>query len=182
MKEQRLIEALKNADTDVLRTIYVSNRVAFVQFARAYNLDREEVLDIYQDAIIALRENAINGKLDSLRSSIKTYLFGIGKYMIYTKLKEQKRVRPVETIEESNDPELVEHIPQGIQLTEEKKRVLEAFELLGERCKQVLTLFYYRGFTLEEIAKVLQYNSTDVVKSQKSRCLRSIKDHIAKTK
>ena len=182
MKEEHLIEALKNADTDVLRSIYVSNRAAFVNFARGFNLDRSEVLDIYQDAIIALRENAIHGKLDSLRSSIKTYLFSIGKYMIYTKLKEQKKVRPVGTFEVSNNPELVDYIPQTVPWTEEKKKLLEAFDTLGEQCKRVLTLFYYRGYTLEEIAKELDYNSTDVVKSQKSRCLRSIKDHISKTK
>ena len=182
MKEQHLIEALKNADSDVLRSIYVSNRASFINFANRFDMDREEVLDIYQDAIIALRENAIHGKLDTLNSSIKTYLFSIGKYMIYTRLKEQKKMRPMEEKGQLENIYIPPYLEEETMLTEEKKRMLTAFQALGAQCKKILTLFYYRGFTLDEITRDLDYSSKDVVKSQKSRCLRSLKEQIAKAK
>jgi DNA-directed RNA polymerase specialized sigma24 family protein len=42
----------------------------------------------------------------------------------------------------------------------------------------VLKLFYYNGFTLEEIQQHLNYGNYNTVKSQKSRCLKNLKDLI----
>ena len=55
------------------------------------------------------------------------------------------------------------------ELTNVQKQLQVAFKALGQKCKDVLTLFYYRGFNLEEIMNTLNYTNKDVVKSQKSR-------------
>ena len=52
--------------------------------ARLFELAIE---DIFQDALIALYENAQNGKLDTIKSSLKTYLFSISKFMLFKKFK-----------------------------------------------------------------------------------------------
>ena len=54
----------------------------------------------------------------------------------------------------------------------------DAFDKLGERCKEVLKLFYYDENKLEEIQEKLGYSNKDVLKSQKSRCLKQLKDII----
>ena len=177
MTDKAVIEALKQGDANTLKTIYSTNRLAFINFAKKYPVSEDTIIDVYQDAIIALRDNAINGKLDSLKSELKTYLFSIGKYMIYDKLKQSKKLHVVETVY-TKDESLIE-IPT-YDLTREQQQLQAAFKTLGQRCKEVLTLFYYRGFNLEEIMVELNYTNKDVVKSQKSRCIKSLKSLIFK--
>jgi RNA polymerase sigma factor (sigma-70 family) len=61
-----------------------------------------------------------------------------------------------------------------------QEKIDEHFEQLGDKCQKVLKLFYYDGFTLEEIQKQLNYDNYNVVKSQKSRCLKTLKELISK--
>lgn len=180
MTDKAFIKALKIRDQNALKQIYINNKSAFIGFAKKYPLDEEIITDIYQDAIIALRENAINGKLDDLKSELKTYLFSIGKYMIYKALKQQKKLYSInENIELDhlkNETDFSIDLVEN--LTNEQQRLQNAFKTLGQKCKDVLTLFYYRGFDLEDIMNELNYTNKDVVKSQKSRCLKSLKSLI----
>jgi len=169
MLESNLIEGLRKGDKHVLKHIYTNNRLAFIGFAKKYPIAESDVIDIYQDAIIALRENAINGKIDNLKSELKTYLFSIGKYMIYDRLKKQKKMHLVEDISSFIKDEDAFTFNINNELTNEQKQLQVAFKALGQKCKDVLTLFYYRGFNLEEIMNTLNYTNKDVVKSQKSR-------------
>jgi len=182
MTDRAVIEALKHRDQNALKYVYTNNRSAFIGFAKKYRLDETTVTDIYQDAIIALRENAINGKLDNLKSEVKTYLFSIGKYMIYKALKQKNKLYSIdENIKLDNLENEVDFTIDLVEdLTTEQHLLQNAFKTLGQKCKEVLTLFYYRGFDLEDIMNELNYTSKDVVKSQKSRCLKSLKSLILK--
>ena len=91
-KESSLIQLLKENDSRTIKKIYEDNRTRFIAFASQYNLNGDVILDIYQDAIIALCENAKKGKLDSIQSLISTYLFSIGKFMIFQLLKKDKKI------------------------------------------------------------------------------------------
>ena len=84
-----LIEQLKSGDEKTIRKIYEDNKNGFLLFANRYALDKEELIDIYQDAVIALIENAKKGKIDELKSSLTTYLFGIGEFMVFQRLKKK---------------------------------------------------------------------------------------------
>ncbi|WP_460220137.1 RNA polymerase sigma factor [Psychroserpens sp. MEBiC05023] len=181
MTDIAVIQALKNRDQNALKHIYSNNRLAFMTFAKKYPIAEEDIIDIYQDAIIALRNNAVNGTIDNLKSELKTYLFSIGKYMIYDKLRQQKKMHLVEDTSHfvKNETEFVFDTETN-ELTSRQKQLQVAFKALGQKCKDVLTLFYYRGFDLEEIMNELNYTNKDVVKSQKSRCIKSLKMMILK--
>ncbi|WP_026764107.1 RNA polymerase sigma factor [Sediminibacterium salmoneum] len=53
------------------------------------------------------------------------------------------------------------------------------YEKMGVHCKKILQLFYYEEKKLEEIVHLLGYENKDVVKSQKSRCIKQLKTLIA---
>lgn len=182
MTDNAVIEALKNRDPNALKEFYLNNRSAFISFAKKYPIAKEDVIDIYQDAIIALRDNAINGSIDDLKSELKTYVFSIGKYMIFNMLKQQKKTHLVEDSSSfiSDEDALTFSSNSSNELTNEQKQLQAAFKTLGQKCKEVLTLFYYRGYDLEEIMNALNYTNKDVVKSQKSRCIKSLKTMIFK--
>jgi len=144
-------------------------------FASKYNLSREDILDVYQDAFVALIENAEKGKLDGLNAELKTYLFSIGKYMIFSKLRKNKKdFVEIETLPDGLEwAEIDENSQQISQLEDNLKK-------LGEQCYKILRLFYYEEKKLDEIMEMLPYQSKDVLKSQKTRCLKQLKDMLSK--
>jgi len=161
-----------------LEKIYNEYRSSFLQFAKKYDIDHASLIDIYQDAFIALREHAINGKLENIKSSVKTYLFSIGKYMIYDHLRMQKKTVSIENSGFKDISDTENPILEYPQLTPQQQLLQRHFKTLGKRCQEMLTLFYYRGLTIEEITENLGYENKNVVKSQKSRCLKSLKELI----
>ena len=179
---QQLIKRLKNGDSAVLETIYTKYRKPFLSFASRYNLDKEELLDIYQDSILALVDNVRNGKIETLDSTLKTYLFSIGKFMIFKKLKHLEVVNelPLDTNRLEHYANEIDN--QRVYEQEELELFKKCFGQLGKQCQELLNLFYYRGYTLEEIQETLDYDNYNVVKSQKSRCLKHLKELIKSKK
>ncbi|MVO10182.1 sigma-70 family RNA polymerase sigma factor [Flavobacterium sp. TP390] len=170
---KNVIDLLKKDDEKTIRKLYDENKKGFLIFANRYHLDAEDVLDIYQDAVIALIENAKKGKIDDLQSSVSTYLFGIGKFMVFQKLKKEKKTFS------KDDFSNLEYVDEGYNEDENNIQVIllqHAFNKLGDQCRKVLQLFYYEEKNLDEIQKILEYSNKDVLKSQKSRCLKQLKD------
>lgn len=174
-KDSDLISLIKQQDEKAIRQVYLEHRQPFLAFASRYSIDQESVLDVYQDAVIALCEQAQKGKIDALQSSLRTYLFSIGKFMIYNKLKQSKQMYPVEDF---SDMELEIETYQEAYSDMEVKQLQQAFQKLGERCREVLQLFYYQEKKLDDILIQLNYSNKDVLKSQKARCIKQLKDLI----
>ena len=173
IKPDTVVALLKKDDEKIIRKLYDENKKGFLLFANRYNLNAEDVLDVYQDAVIALIENAKKGKIDTLQSSISTYLFGIGKFMIFQKLKKEKKTFS------KDDFSNLEYVDEDYDEEENNIQVVliqRAFEKIGEQCRKVLQLFYYEERNLDEIQEELGYSNKDVLKSQKSRCLKQLKD------
>ncbi|MAQ75348.1 MAG: RNA polymerase subunit sigma-24 [Aquimarina sp.] len=170
---------LKKGNNLALTKLYKDYRNYFMQYARKFGLDEDSLADIYQDSFITLRDHAIKGNLDTLKSSIKTYLVSIGKYTIYEKLKKVNKTIAYDDLPPVKNEEIIEiDNLQEDEISEEQKKLRIHFKNLGKRCQEMLTLFYYRGLTIEEITESLGYENKNVVKSQKSRCLKSLKELI----
>lgn len=174
-----IVNRLKRGDERTIQKVYNEFKPEFMLFAKRYELDESCLLDVYQDAIIALCENARKGTIDNLTSSLKTYFFAIGKYMVFAKLKENKKSLPhvdINNLEfEWNDYSEEKNNLYVLQLQ-------QGFAKMGEQCKRILELFYYEGKNLDQITELMNYDNKDVAKSQKSRCIKSLKDIIKKNR
>lgn len=173
--EKLLINSLKSDDPIVIKKFYEENKKGFLFFARRYPLDQDTIMDVYQDAVIALIENAKKGRVDNLKSSLSTYLFGIGKFMIYKKLKKDKRTI---SMDDSEIPEVPFETYEEEEVNLQVRLLQKGLDKLGEQCQKVLQLFYYEEKKLDEIQELLNYTNKDVLKSQKSRCLKQLKEII----
>ena len=179
-ESNNIIDLLKQGDPKTLEKIYLDNREGFINFSRKYNVAEADAIDIYQDSILILRDNAINGRIDNLQSNISTYLFAIGKYRIFHNFRVQSKLQM------TNDFNLVEENIDfdvnlyGSVLTKEQQLLKKYYDQLGDRCKSILNLFYYQGYSLDEIRSILNYSNKKVLKSQKSRCIKQLKDMVNK--
>jgi RNA polymerase sigma factor (sigma-70 family) len=172
-KDQQWIQSIKNGQKETLDEIYLEYKDGFLDFAKRYPIPADVVLDVYQDSIIILYENIIQGKLNQLESSIKTYLYAIGKYKIFAHLKVESKLESLQRDELVGEMTFFE-----IDTAEDRIKLQKAYLQLGPKCQEVLKLFYYEGLKLEEIQIRLSYDSKNTVKSQKSRCLKQLKKTI----
>ncbi len=176
--DQIIFEELKKGSDHAFKEVYESNRMFFINFARKYELEMDEILDIYQETYISFFENIENGKLVELSSSISTYLISIGKYKIMNHLRSNQRKRLRETpMEVLGDVEgaITNFDLDNEELSSEEVLLKKFFNELGEKCKNIITWFYYNKRSIKEIMELGGYNSENVVKSQKSRCMKSLR-------
>jgi RNA polymerase sigma factor (sigma-70 family) len=177
--EQHYVDALKTDNHTITKELYNTNRIPFLNFSKRYNIAKADGVDIYQEAFIILRKHAISGKLYDVQCSLKTYLFGIGKHLIYKKLKEESLKTNYHAILHKTNTDYEEiQMDAENELTEEQHMLQHYYKKLGKSCQQMLTLCFYRGLTNEEVAVLEGYDSEAVVRSQKSRCLKTLKDLI----
>ncbi|MBP94291.1 MAG: RNA polymerase subunit sigma-24 [Flavobacteriaceae bacterium] len=176
------IEDLKQGSDLLFKQIYENNRDKFLNFARKYNLSHEDNIDVYQDAYIIFYNNVMQGKIEEFTSSISTYLFSIGKYLIFDKMKKNnKTINPdfdLSIIREQNELVDASFELDNEALTTEQVLLKKYFGTLGAKCQELLTLFYYRGYTIKDIIAATEYASENVVKSAKSRCMKTLKERI----
>ena len=171
--EQSLEQRMRQDDKTALDFIYREYRDGFINYALRFELDREDLEDIFQDSIIAMYQKFAVKQTVLKSSSIKTYLYGIGKNMIYNRFKNQ--VTRSEIIDDrfEDTQEMESHEPNLKQ-----KLLAKHFKDLSPSCQKILNLFYYRGWSINEIVMGTEYKDENTVKSHKSRCLKGLKEKI----
>lgn len=172
MFDAGVIQEIKKGNESKLTSVYRAYRDEFISWAvRNYQCPEEHAKDVYQVTIVIFYENIMAGKLVSLQSSVKTYIFGIGKNKL---LEYQASLRKQQNFQEAFIRE-----PMEEEIPEEKEEVYamleSALQELGEPCKTLLTLSYYKNYSTDEIASALNYKSTDSAKTQKYKCLVRLK-------
>lgn len=173
VSDEQLQSLLRSDDKDALEDVYTSYRQEFVNFSKRYDIENADVLDVYQDTVIAMHQNFVQSQIELKTSTVKTYLFGIGKNKLFKKLNEKQRVLRVEvehTADNYTEINLEENLP-----TENQKKLAKRLDEISGTCKELLNLFYYRNLTIEEIVELTHYKDGNTVRSNKSRCLKSLK-------
>ncbi len=180
MNDEQLIAQLKQRDRNALKSIYQEYKTEFFKFSSRYSTDAVVLEDIFQDALIVLYENAVAGKLDDLKSTVKTYLFSVGKFMIFKHFRAGKKEMLTDEnyVFDTHEQAVIDDVYDDEGPSEYQKSLALNFKKLGDKCREILELFYLGGMTLDEIMTTQGYENKNVVKSQKSRCLKSLKDLI----
>ena len=171
-----LLKKIMSGDRVLLRKLYEQFRVEFgLWLTRNYQCDDDMIADIYQQAFTTLYYNIKDGRLTELTSSIKTYLFAIGKNLLRDHYKVSTRRREIleVAIDDNNiDFGILEHYEQA----EAKEKVRSLLSRIGEPCKTVLELFYLKGFAMDAIAHEMNYKTEQIAAKRKFICLRQMRE------
>ena len=169
-----VIEQIKEGDKSQLESIYKAYKIEFVAWiTRNYSCSEEEAKDVYQFAILTFYDNISNGKLIELRSSVKTYLFAIGKNKILEQKKSAARYIDKDENEIVDVPEMDNW---DSDLRESSLNLVEhCLEKLGEPCKSMLQLYYYHGMSMDEIAEKMNYKNRSTTKNLKYKCINRLR-------
>lgn len=173
-----LLEAIRSGQHELLDTLYQDHRAAFLHYARQQlHANEEDAVDGFQDAVIVFYKNVVSGKLTDLSCSIRTYLFAVGKRIIYRKNQQRHRESPVDLDTRRNPAdELDLSVFQHIESDHNKQLLASGMAKLGDTCRKILTLFYYHRYPIESVQTTLGLSSPGAVRVKKLRCLDQLKN------
>lgn len=169
--DSSLYERLVAGEKRALGDVYLAYKNEFLFYFKKFDISDDVLLDIYQDSIIVVYQKFVNEKVKLEKSSLKTYIFGIGKNKLYNHFKTNKKKNiDVESLKIEEDKyEVEDPSPYEIKLSKKLNEI-------SESCRHVLELFYYRSFTIKEIVEATDYKDENTVKSHKSRCLKRLRE------
>lgn len=136
-----------------------------------FNLSKEDAKEIFQASIIACYDNVMTGKLIEFKVSLKSYLYGIARNKSLSRKDYLKKHTDDSSlilfgvVERAVEPEL--NLARIGQLT-------QGLEEMGDPCKTLLQLFYYRKMSMIDIGEEMGYKNSDTVKNQKYKCIKRL--------
>lgn len=183
--DEKLLLQIKNGDQQMLKALYLEYWQAFRLFAsKAFGLDEEEALDAYSKAFTAFYFNIRDEKLcPPLESTLRTYLFGIGKNHILKYFGDTYR-KKVNTLEDYEGMDIMAHEPEVsgyFDLEWQKELVRRLLDEAGEACKQILTLTFIEENSDEAIAEKMNIPSQNAVRQRRFQCLEKLRKLMRKT-
>lgn len=172
------LKALINSDTQIIKAIYENNFFKVKSFVLKNKGQQEDAEDVFQKALLQL---AVRYKKEKfvITSSFEAYLFTVCKNLWRRELNKLKfRVTNHDLVELKDDNE---DIAMAILEQERWELFTESLELISEKCKQLLKL-YFAKVTYEEIVKTFEYSTETVARQRVFKCKNKLKELIRKDK
>lgn len=175
--DRQFILRIKENDRSVLGEIYVKYEKQVINYIKSHGGDDFDAEDMLQEAIIVLWQNVNNGKFD-LSSKLNTYIVAVAKNKWRAELRKRNKTSNVDISDNTIDPD---DNQLEILLSEEKENnVRDALNMIKPICKQLLMMFYFEEKNIEEITKILEFSNTNVTKSKKYQCKKSLESVMQK--
>jgi len=175
-----ILDKLRNGDESPLYDLYRLYRDEFIAWAMStFKVKEDQAKDAFQEAILDFHQNVISGHLSELTSTIKTYLFQIGKHKVLNIQKKESRMTYHEALHLIDGGEVSQFMEKENKAYTQEQ-ISKAIEKLPQDCQQVLKLFYYSEYDMESIAREMNYKNADTAKSKKSVCMKNLMAELKK--
>lgn len=165
-----MLQCMRRDDNRELGRIYEKYRSEFLFWmARNFHCSTDDSKDIYHFTILIFYDKIKSGKLQQLDSSVKTYLFAIGKNVAREHLRRTGRQSRLQQDRCFRDV-LTEDVDQPVDecLFEAAAR---AMSRLNESERSMIELFYYGQKNMQQISALLKYKNADTAKNQKCKVM-----------
>jgi RNA polymerase sigma factor (sigma-70 family) len=139
-----IIEGVRNQDDKILNWLYDNYFQSVKRFVLSNSGSDEDVSDVFQDSIIILYKQIIEGNLN-LTTDLKGYFFGIARNVWNTELRKKQKTTEllIDPSDDENSNELNDLLLERI--------ISKAFQKLKPDQQAILSLFS-EGCSYEDIA------------------------------
>jgi len=174
-KQDNVLEAIKANDAAVLKKLYKEVYPKVELHILRNSGSKDQAKDIFQEAMVALwraaRENRFTAQSPG---AVQGYLYTIAKnkwidFLRSSTYKKEISSEKVMTFQEAPDVE-IEDDDYDFKL----KKAKQAFEHIGDSCKDLLVKFYFEKLSLNEIASVLGLDAASA-RNKKYRCMQKLR-------
>ncbi|MDP4263216.1 MAG: sigma-70 family RNA polymerase sigma factor [Bacteroidota bacterium] len=180
MQDQKITELIRTDNNDRALVVLYRHFPMIRKMILSNGGNAEDAEDIFQETLIILCRKVKNPGFE-LTARLSTYLFSVSLYLWKDELKKRKHhIRAdFETgLKEAEEKELEDIIEK-----ESRARLAEKIlDQLGDRCRELLLLFYKGGMKLKAIAAYMGYNSENTAKNQKYKCLEGARNRLKELK
>lgn len=172
MTDREILQGITQKDNHTFLYLYQTHKDRIVHMVNRNSGTDDDAMDIFQEGILALWTNISQGKYELKENAkISTYLFALCRNLWISKLRKRKEVKPVEDHTLQIDPAEVDALEEEY---EQVKQLKSLFNKMGDSCKKLLDLFYFKKSSLKEIA-VLMEITEKTAKNNKYRCMQNLR-------
>jgi RNA polymerase sigma factor (sigma-70 family) len=133
--------------------------------------------DIFQETVVTFIDLVRKSKFRG-DSSVKTFLVSVARNIWLNELKKRKSGDQRAKVFETSRGHIENDIIENLNKREMREQLLSLMGHLGESCRKVLTLFYYENLSFEEIIGKMGYESEQVARNKKYKCMKELSDLI----
>jgi RNA polymerase sigma factor (sigma-70 family) len=171
-----LAKEIKADNRLFIKELYNHMRPEFMAwFKKHFYCSQEDIEDAYQRAFNIFYFNVKEDRINMPEIKANTYLFSVGKNIMLKVLsKVQKNETPIENLNERSLGMV--NIDYDMDSAYRKEVIVRLLNHIGDTCRKVLMLAFYRNFSMESIASELNFKSESVAKKKKHLCLKKLKE------
>lgn len=189
------VRGIQEGDSHIMEYFFIRCKKYFDEhYQGIFFVQEHDKDDIFQNTYIALWESIEYGKIyakdgkvygwnnEPFRSSLMTYMMGISKlkYKEWVRgrvrepfFNDMKADREKRSMEVADNTFVYFHENERLSMLE---AISECLAVMPKGCYEILTKFYDEGKKLDEIMiEMPNYKSKDALKSNKNRCLDSLR-------
>ncbi|WP_018621040.1 RNA polymerase sigma factor [Spirosoma luteum] len=153
---------------------------------RKHRLPEEDCVSAYDDTILAGIDHITTGRFKG-QSKLETYLYQIFSNkcvdLIRKKTTNREQVHNAVSIDDTllQLPDPARTVVQQLIIQSDIEQLHQHLEAIGDKCRQML-LAWGEGYTDDEIAQQMKYNTASVAKTSRLRCLEKLRESYTSTK
>lgn len=176
------VNRIIDGDSRAFDEVYKTNKAQFIALMKvSQKLSREDAEDLYHKACAVFYNNIATGRIsrDSLgNTQIKAYLNNTGKYILFN----ERRKRQVPLAVDTERMMRLDEKTMDEEYDKEQDDKLFIIRTtvwnMPQPCAQILNLAVYLKKSNKEVARIMNYSGEDTVKTQRSRCMKKLKDKV----
>lgn len=161
-------------DTSELHSLY-KKWPDVKRYMRSLGCNSTNAEDIFQEALVIFARKRTQSDFE-LTVDPFHYVKNTCKFLWYNQSRKESKHRTGELSDNFAEEEDDAWFIREQQLAVIEKALLK----LGEKCQQLLQLFYGKGWSMTDIAKKIGLRNDKVAKAQKYRCLAKAKEEVQK--
>ena len=97
-EDKEWVKIFLERDESAIKEFYHLHKKPFTEMLNKYRIDQDTAKDIYQESVLAFFNSVIEKRYKPELASVKTFLFGIGKFKSLDRIKIDKLVLKKEHI------------------------------------------------------------------------------------
>lgn len=175
---QEQVHAIRSNDERELKQFYQQNYAKVERYVLNNSGTADEAKDIYQEAFIAVWRNIQRDRFELQQAgSLDGYLYRIAKNKWIDHLRNKKTKRTITVDEDKLNDIAIEPLPE--ESADYIDAVKKEYLFLGQKCRDLLNMFYYQKQSLKEIASFFNWTEPSA-KNNKYRCLEELRTMVKK--
>lgn len=134
--------------------------------------NKDDVETVFNTSLMQFMKTVIKNKDLEVSTSVDSYIMGIARYVWYKELRQQIKNRSDE-IEDQYDLS-TDVTPESLVIDHSQKDLIaELLSYLGKNCREIL-MYWANGYKMAEIADLVGYNSSNMARKKKYKCLKEL--------